>query len=629
MRLQADGYAILDRIFAHVFVLDGELRVVHLKPETAAFLGYEAGEIAGQPFESLVVEKQYPSLRWAFDQSRQAQEPPFRRLLFRRRGGGAVALKFSLFSATTRQGEIFGGVGDRVYSPAHMIASQKKGRVKELRALYSIDKLLHGPTRLPEALAEVPTILAAAMMHPQVARVRLMLDGREYGSRALPTRCRKRLSADLVINGARRGEIEIGYLKQSREFLPEELDLLSQVGSVLSDVIERAETAEKLQENSIRLQTLFNAITDLVFMVDGDFRVKMVNRDMDVLGRRCFEAFYGRERPCDDCPAIVVQRTRQPARNIDDERVGDKYYRVRVYPVLDAGGDVTDTLEIVRDVTSEKQLQQQLIQSDKLASLGQLVSGIAHEINNPNTFIRGNISIISEALETILPLLDRCAREDPELRIARLPYPFFRETVETLVSDIKRGADKIMNIVSDLKKFARHDEGLLLEDVDLNVAVESCLRLVHNQIKRVAMVHVGLAEKLPTFKGNVQKIEQVLVNVIINAAQAIEETKQTGNIWIRTINERGAFLRLHVRDDGPGMSEEVRTRIFDPFFTTKRKRQGTGLGLSIAYGIIAEHRGTISVESAPGKGAEFRIAIPLRPPKGEGDRRSASTPPWG
>ena len=253
-----------------------------------------------------------------------------------------------------------------------------------------------------------------------------------------------------------------------------------------------------------------------------------------------------------------------------------------------------------------------MLQRDKLASIGELVAGIAHEINNPNTFIRGNIAIVAEALETILPLLDEIAAKQPDLKVARLPYAQFRQHIQLLVSDIGKGADKIMNIVSDLKKFARHDEGLLTEEVSINQVVDSCLRLVHNQVKRSAKVHQELGDQLPPFKGNVQKIEQVLVNIIINAAQAIEDKKESGNIWIRTLVDDRQQVVVRVRDDGVGMNEETRKRIFDPFFTTKRPQRGTGLGLSIAYGIISEHAGTIEVTSEPGVGSEFSIAIPLQ-----------------
>ena len=604
-------YATLDAIFVHVFVADAQFTILHVKPDTAALLGFGASELGGRPLKMMVVEREYPVLKFDLEASRQ-KGIRFRKVMLAGKDGRLRPLRLSLFSIVVNGRDLFVGVGDRRSSPAHAIALQKRGREKELRALYTIDRFLHSAGSQEEALSGLPSILARAMVYPQQARARIVFDDKVYTSGPVPDHCSEGISADLVLNHVKRGRIELCYIREHQRELREAKDMLAQVSSFVSAVIERKETAEKLQQNSIRLQTLFAAITDLVFMVDGEYRIKMVNRPLDVIGKRCYEVFFGLAAPCETCPGYVVKRTRQPARN-NEQRIDNKFYRVSIYPILDAGGEVTDTLEIVRDITSEKNMQTQLIQADKLASLGQLVSGIAHEINNPNTFIRGNISIVAEALETILPLLDRISERDPGLTIARLPYPYFREHVPTLVSDISHGADKIMNIVSDLRQFARADEGLLSEDVDINDTVRSCLRLVHNQVKRAAAVTLDLAPALPPFKGNVQKIEQVLVNIIINAAQAIEETKETGNIWITTSAGPEPSVRVAIRDDGPGIAEENRKRIFDPFFTTKRPKRGTGLGLSIAYSIMAEHHGVIQVESEPGKGSEFTLVIPLGP----------------
>jgi polar amino acid transport system substrate-binding protein len=210
--------------------------------------------------------------------------------------------------------------------------------------------------------------------------------------------------------------------------------------------------------------------------------------------------------------------------------------------------------------------------------------------------------------------LDSHAAENTNFKIARLPYNYFRKNIQLLLSDMQKGADRIMNIVSDLRKFARRDEGHLDEDVDINLVIESSLRLVHNQVKRTANIHLDLAEKIPTIKGNVQKMEQVMVNILINASHAIEQKNngEMGNIYIKTFLYNNNKLYVQIKDDGIGMTNDVKKRIFDPFFTTKKARQGTGLGLSIAYGIIEEHAGTISVDSWPGEGSEFKIVFPLQ-----------------
>jgi polar amino acid transport system substrate-binding protein len=250
----------------------------------------------------------------------------------------------------------------------------------------------------------------------------------------------------------------------------------------------------------------------------------------------------------------------------------------------------------------------QLMQTDKLASLGQLVSGVAHEINNPNTFIRGNVSIIQEAMKDILPILDKYFQDDKDLQIARLKYDVFKSNILILLEDMAQGTNRIKAIVDGLRKFAKKDEGVLNDDVDLNEIIQSCLRLVANQIGRKAKVKLDLDEQLPKIKGNSQRLEQVVVNILINASQAIE--KKMGTILITTSCLEKENL-LKITDDGKGIDEKTMKQIFDPFFTTKRHQGGTGLGLSIAYGIIKEHKGRIEVESKMGLGTVFSIYIPV------------------
>jgi polar amino acid transport system substrate-binding protein len=244
-----------------------------------------------------------------------------------------------------------------------------------------------------------------------------------------------------------------------------------------------------------------------------------------------------------------------------------------------------------------------------MASLGQLVSGVAHEINNPNTFIRGNIAIIREAFGDIFPLLDARCAEDPDFKIARLPYALFREHMPVLIDDMAQGANRIKSIVDGLREYARREEGAAVEPVDLNEAVERCLRLVQNQIQRTARIDLDLDPALPLVAGNMQKLEQVLINILINASQAID--KEKGEIGVRTgVDEGTEEVVLRISDNGSGMDGKTLKQIFDPFFTTKRTRGGTGLGLAIAFRIIQEHRGRIDVESTPGKGTAFVIHLP-------------------
>ncbi|MGA6994248.1 MAG: ATP-binding protein [Candidatus Deferrimicrobiaceae bacterium] len=254
--------------------------------------------------------------------------------------------------------------------------------------------------------------------------------------------------------------------------------------------------------------------------------------------------------------------------------------------------------------------QKQLVQAEKLASMGQLVSGIAHEINNPIQFIQGNMQILREAIRDILPVLDAKGEKDRGLKIARLPYPFFREQVQVLLKDMGDGAARIGNIVRDLKTFARRDEGRLDEKVDVNRMVETATRLVHNKIKRYRLEQ-SLAEGLPVLKGSVIQLEQVVVNTLINAAEAVEDRPDACIRIATRLENDGGQIRLSISDNGPGMTEEVKDRLFDPFFTTKQRIGGTGLGMSITYGIIKEHGGSIEVDSRLGRGTTFHYILPV------------------
>ncbi len=255
--------------------------------------------------------------------------------------------------------------------------------------------------------------------------------------------------------------------------------------------------------------------------------------------------------------------------------------------------------------------QEQLVETEKQASLGQLVAGIAHEINNPIQFIYGNMGVLAEAFSDVLPLLDERSETRPDLRIARLDYPFFRKQVPILLKDMADGAARIGAIVRDLKTFARRDDGWLDETVDLNEAVEASLRLLHNQLRHFR-VEEELDPNLPKLRGSLTQLEQVVVNTLQNALEALGH--DGGAIRVSTRAENGGDrVRLSIEDNGSGIPPDVKDHIFDPFFTTKQRSGGTGLGLAITYGIIQQHHGEIQVDTRVGEGTAFHFLLPVQP----------------
>lgn len=255
-------------------------------------------------------------------------------------------------------------------------------------------------------------------------------------------------------------------------------------------------------------------------------------------------------------------------------------------PVFSENGDPVGWLEIYRDITSERQIHSKLLQTEKMAALGQLVSGIAHELNNPLTSIMGYAQL----------LLGRSSPEAPGSEAKMI----FEE------------AERARHIVKNLLFFARKAESERTR-VDINEIIERTVALRGYELKiENIVVATNLAPELPPTLADPFQLQQVILNLLVNAEQAILEGRGQGRIEIRTRKISPARLAIEVRDDGPGIPPENVSRIFDPFFTTKAPGVGTGLGLSIVYGLIEQHGGEVTFENLRGGGAKFTLELPIR-----------------
>ena len=250
--------------------------------------------------------------------------------------------------------------------------------------------------------------------------------------------------------------------------------------------------------------------------------------------------------------------------------------------------------------------QGQLLQSEKMASIGQLAAGVAHEINNPVGFVTSNLGTLKEYVGTLLELAEACrAGQADEAAFRRLEFDYIRDDVVALLRESQEGLDRVKKIVANLKSFSHVGESEWLE-ADLNAGVESALSVAWHELKYKTEV-VREYGTLPPVPCIAAQINQVVLNLLVNAAQAIETQ---GRITVRTGCD-DAWAWIEVADTGRGMPPDVQKRIFDPFFTTKPVGQGTGLGLSISYDIVRKHGGRIDVHSVPGEGSTFRIWLPL------------------
>jgi signal transduction histidine kinase len=255
--------------------------------------------------------------------------------------------------------------------------------------------------------------------------------------------------------------------------------------------------------------------------------------------------------------------------------------------------------------------QQQLMQADKMATLGILSSGVAHEINNPNNFILLNAKIFSRAWDDVAPILEEYCEQHGDFALAGMPYTQASQRIGQLITGMSEGAQRIQKIVQGLKDFARQDTGELDQSVDINSVIEAAVLIAGNLIKKSTdSFSCEHGSDLPEIKGNAQQLEQVIINLLTNACQALED--RGDGISIRTLHDEDAgSVIVEVRDAGTGVSPEDLKHIMDPFFTTKRSSGGTGLGLSISYNIIKAHGGSLDFTSELGKGTEVVLSLPV------------------
>ncbi len=646
-----DLYSLIEGAFDFLLVVDNNEKIHYVSPLMKKKCSQAGVDVVGFHLNEILEGKSLQSFRNAMKKVSLGTRGVI--AMFSTGGQKTLPIPMKVGYSKSVTGGLYLIFGMQADALKKMDNWEKQERVKELSCLYSVAEWIEVSETIGDFFTKLPPFLARGMRYPDEATVCSVYQGIEYGQ--MPEG-EDSISVNLVVNGQELGEIKVGYINSDRELLPEEQKMLNEIGRMLNLALERKELKEKIslrqgeeaeyaarladlerkiatrekelagqkqklstvdsyldrvnetmQESSRRLETMFKAIPDKVLLIDLNHNVVMSNRDGIEPGEKCFRTCFNRETPCNDCRLSRIVRNKMPITiTIRDE---DRFLEVHALPVYNKDEEVEGILEFYRDVTLEKTYEQQIQQADKLASLGQLVSGIGHEINNPNQFIRGNIKIMKQALDDMLPIVDAYYQEHPDLKIARLKYTFFREHIMTLVDDMSHGSERIKGIVEGLRGFARKDEGLLVDNVDINTLIGATKRLVQNEVHKHGEIQLALADNVKTFPGNSQKIEQVLINLIVNASQAIPDDRK-GLIKVTTAMENDNAV-IEIEDNGRGMDEKTRKQIFDPFFTTKRAKGGTGLGLAISYRIIEEHGGNISVTSKPGTGTKFTIRIPV------------------
>ena len=262
--------------------------------------------------------------------------------------------------------------------------------------------------------------------------------------------------------------------------------------------------------------------------------------------------------------------------------------------------------------------QAMMVHSEKMKSLGELVAGIMHEINNPINFIYGNMTHLKNYSEDLIMLIDKFAeytdllpedkKQEYQKLLKEIDYEFLKEDLPDLIKSCHEGTERTKNIILNLKDFSRMEESAIT-NVDLPKEIDSTLNILNNKFKNKITVHKDYHEDVPKIEAYGGQLNQVFMNILDNAAFAVSD-KEHGDVWI-TIRKDNKFAYVEIEDNGKGMSDETKNKIFNPFFTTKPVGQGTGLGLSISYKVIKNHKGNIDVQSELGKGTKFIIKLPL------------------
>ena len=386
-----------------------------------------------------------------------------------------------------------------------------------------------------------------------------------------------------------------------------DLALLLPVAKHIAIALENAILFEEISREKKEWERTFDAITDMVWIEDGKRRIVRANRTLlqktgfaaaEIASHHCGELLERLGIAGTRCLCDETRAGRRPSSQEFKTEAGG-IFQFWAYPLIDEEGKLYAIVHYLKDVTGQKRMEQQLIRSDRLASLGTLVAGIAHEINNPLGIIAG----YAEAL------LDRAG--DAGLRACG-EFEDFPEYLRTIHHEIFR----CKSILQSLLEFARPSGGTFRE-IDVNELIKEVLLLLQHRTARLQhRIDLRLTRELPKISADAGSLRQVLMNLLLNA---IYFTPEGGSITITTEADAPARpglaagasrVRLTVRDTGAGIAPEVAGKIFDPFFTTKPVGEGTGLGLTISHRIVEEHGGSIDVESAPGKGTAFVITLP-------------------
>jgi len=415
----------------------------------------------------------------------------------------------------------------------------------------------------------------------------------------------------------------------------DEIGKVAMAFNTMAETLERREAEKAELEEQLRAaqkmkakeewERTFDTVPDLIAILDRDQRVIRVNRAMaerlgiskeDAAGKLCFEIFHNNKKADADCPCLrMLCDGREHEREIYEARLNCHFW-ITVTPLRNPDGELLGCVHVARDISEHKRekeekkaIQAKLIQTNKMTSLGLMVSGMAHEVNNPNNSIKFSAHVLSRTWSDMLPILDNYSRAEGDFVIGGHQYSQIREALPQLISGITDSSRRIEGIIKNLRDFVRKGQSDLSMRIDINRIVSVSSSILNNQIKmHTNNFKLELDERVPEVKGNSQQLEQVLINLIMNALQSLPDKDRSVSV-ATSFDEQAGQVIVKVSDTGCGMPPDVKNRLFEPFFSTKLDSGGTGLGLAISNVIIKDHRGVLEFESAPGKGTTAIVKL--------------------
>jgi PAS domain S-box-containing protein len=419
------------------------------------------------------------------------------------------------------------------------------------------------------------------------------------------------------------------------------IDALQAVANRLGAEIQRRQIEETLREEREFTAAVLNNGGALILVTDSEGRIVLFNRACEELtGYSQKEAVGGyiwdflvapNESDYVKTMFPITVETKLPSsfENYWITRHGQRRLISWSNSVVgDARGTKAHIVSIGIDITDKRRTEEeaelrrrQLVEADKMASLGVVASGVAHEINNPNNFIMVNASVLRNVWQDVLPILDKYCEECGDFSMSNIPYSEMREEIPELFHGIEEGSKRIRQIVMNMKNYARRDGLDLTQRISINDVVTAALGLTSHQIKQAtSSISVHCSQGLPFVKGSLQRLEQVVVNLIQNACQALPDRKKGVVIKTFYTEERNEVV-VCITDEGVGIRPEHIDHVLDPFFTTKADVGGTGLGLSVCAEIVKEHKGRLEFESEWGRGTTVYLSLPAMNSEVRDDRQ--------